>query len=159
MNKFLQTTCYAITFLIGLYVGVFFGFLIPSEQFTLANDLPGKPLPGMLLFFFKNPDTVYYLFLYPWLFFVGLPLFSLVEISYWNAERFLLRFSVFLSLELFLVIFTVITFYSPFVGIVEGMSDPLTPLTWVESITRDAFWILTVVIIVAIFVRASKPRR
>ena len=113
----------------------------------------------MLLFFLKNPDVAYYLFLYPWLFFIGLPLFSSATISYWNVERFLLRFSVFLSLELFLIIFTVIAFYMPYVGIIEGMSDDAPPLTWIESTARDTFWILVVLLIIAIIVRAAKSRR
>ena len=159
MNKFLQVSCYAITFALALYVGVFFTFLIPSEQYNLAKDLPGKPLPGILLLFLKNPSIASYLFLYPWLAFVGLPLFCSPGISYWETNPFLLRFSVFVSLEIFLVIFSGTVFFMPYIGILEGMSETPVPLTWIEELTRDGFWLLVLALIVAIIVRAAKSRR
>ena len=105
MNKSLQVSCYAVTFVTALYAGMFFAFLISSEQDTLQNQFPGQPLPAVLLFFIKNPDVAYYLFLYPWLGFIGLPLISSLT-SYWETDGFLLRFSLFLPVEIFLIIFT-----------------------------------------------------
>jgi len=138
---------------------VFFTFLIPSEQDNLANELPGKPLPEILLLFLKNPDIASYLFLYPWLAFVGLPLFCSPGISYWETDQFLLRFSVFISLEIFLIIFSGTTFFLPYIGILAGMSEKPVPLTWIEELTRDGFLLLVLVLIVAIIVRAIKSRR
>lgn len=158
MNKFLQIVCYLITFLLAFEVGNFFEFLIPSETYTLQNSLPGKPLPGLLVFFINNHYAVSYFFLFPWLGFIGLPLLSGVRGSYWDASSYLLRFSVFVSTEVFLICLLACTCYSPFIGIITGMSDKEPELTWVEHAARGLFWATVLYLLVALVMRLFRKR-
>src|ERR1700722_14350191 len=97
MNKFLQIVCYVALFLLFLAIGNFFEFITEDYQLTLQDDLPGKPLPFGTLFLIKNHLAISYLFLFPWLVFVGLPLLPFLREPYWDPIHFLLRFSAFLS--------------------------------------------------------------
>jgi hypothetical protein len=159
MNKFLQILCYAATFLLFLAIGNFLEFITDDYVRTLQDDLPGKPLPFGTLFIIHNHLAISYIFLFPWLLFVGLPLFSFVWEPYWDSTRFLLRFSAFLSLEL-LLLFIVLFFYCiPFIGISGGMSDEgPPPLTWTEFSMRGLFWIIFVLVVVAALWRSLGNR-
>ena len=146
MNRFLQVFCYALTFFSVLAVGNFFGFFLPVDEVYFADRLPGKPLPEITLFFLAQHHAVSYFFLIPWLFFVGLPLAPFHPFPYWDAERFLLRFCVFISMELLLVFALLMACFSPYIGISSGMGETEPPFTWFEAFMRGLFWLLVLLI-------------
>jgi hypothetical protein len=160
MNKFLQISTYAVGFLLALGVGNVFGSLISAEADQLKCEMPGRPLPLVLLFFIQNHFIVSYLFLFPWLGFVGLPLLPLVRGPYWDANLFLLRFSVFLTLEILLICFFSITCYSPFIWMSGGLAEVgPPPLTWAEASMRGLFWFSVLLLLISFTMRVLRARK
>jgi hypothetical protein len=159
MNRFLQLLCYAISFFFLLSFGCFFSFIADQYASTLQNDLPGKPLPASTVFLMRNPLSIPYLILLPWLIFIGLPLFPFIRCSYWDINFFLLRFSVFISTVVLICWFLILSYVLPFIGISGGMSDTVPPLTPVEFWARCVFWCFTALIVVGAVWRAFKRQK
>jgi hypothetical protein len=159
MNRFLQILCYAISFLFLLSVGCFFENITDQYVRTLQDDLPGKPLPGLTLLFIRNPLSIPYLILFPWLIFVGFPLLPFVRVAYWDLNFFLLRFAVFMPALLLTSWVLTLSYVIPFIGISGGMSDEVPPLTPVEFWSRCVFWCFTALIVVGAVWRAFKRQK
>jgi len=159
VNKFLQTLCYAVTFMLVFVMGNMFGDLISGEAERFREAMPGRPMSVPLEFFSKNHFAVSYLLLFPWLAFVGLPLFTARE-SYWDATLFLLRFSVFVPIELTLLCFFAFTYYSPNIQTPGGMSElPPPSLTWFELSMRGLFWSSVLILVIGTALRLIRNRK
>ena len=157
MNKTLQVLSYLVSFLLVLCVGYLFECLFPGEFLKVQHELPGRSLPGAYEFLNQNISIVHYLFLFPWLGFVGLPLLVPARIPYWDTNLFLLRFSIFLPLELLLLVFISFVCYLPYVTLLDGMSEgPGPPPTLIETSVSAAFWFCVALLAVVAIWRSAK---
>jgi len=160
MNKFLQVVSYVALFLLFFAIGNVFQNCTDDYVSALKDDLPGKPLPECTLFLISNHLAISYIFLFPWLLFIGLPLLPFVREPYWDANQFVVRFSAFLSVELLLLFIVSFFYVIPFIGISGGMSDEgPPPLTWVELSMRGLFWLTFLLILGAALWRALGNRK
>ena len=75
MNKFLQIACYVISFALVYCSGKILGSLVFQEVRQMQEI--ALMAPPVLEFFYNNHAIVSYFFLFPWLFFTGLPITSL----------------------------------------------------------------------------------
>jgi hypothetical protein len=154
MNKFLQIVCYTVSFVFVLWIGNVFEGLTRDEVLYMSISMPGHPVD----LFMKNHFIITYLFLFPWLGFIGLPAFAPIRTPYWDANLFLLRFSVFFSIEIFLLCYFSINCFLPLVGMLNGMGENPPPDVWLEITVVGLFWLSVLLLLIAFFVRIGRNR-
>ncbi len=153
-----QIICYVVTLLALLFLGSLFDTAFRQTGFHAAHLLGGKPLPRITEFLISHHHLPGYIVLFPWLAFVGAPLFSSPATrDFWEPSGFFLRFAAFLATEAFILLLFVFAIALPFIpyyGVMEDSRESTSEFT-----VRLAFWGAVCLVVVAAIVRFYRYRR
>jgi len=160
MNKLLQISSYAVSFVLVFAIGNVLGGLFFWAGVYYNDAMPGSQLPNVCLFFSKNHLVITYFFLFPWLFFVGLPALPSNRVSYWDTQSFLLRFSVFIPTEIILLCFFSYAYCLPFIPRTGRLykEGELPSLSWIDISMRGLFWLSVLLLVTALLMRVWRSR-
>jgi hypothetical protein len=128
--------------------------LTRDEVLYASVYLPGMPLPHTVDLFMKNHFVIPYLFMFPWLGFMGLPLFVPARASYWDIGLFLVRFCAFVSVEIILIVYFSIACLFPLTGLLAGMGEnEPKPDAWLDVLVVGPFWLFIMLILCGLFMK------
>lgn len=146
------------SFMVAFVLGSVFDTAFWQAGFHAKKLLGGKPLPTGTEFFIKHHHLPAYLALFPWLWLVGAPVFTLhATRHYWDGPSFVLRFLAFISCEVLLVLMWLLFLFPPFVtyyGVLQSNEQSIPGL-----VARLLFWLVVLTILIFGLCRTHQIRR
>lgn len=155
MAATLQITTLVATFALAVFLGTIFdtGYFQASIH---ANETMGdKPLPYVSSMLFHNHRALFYVMLFPWIGFAGVPLLSRTK-KHSDNDLFFLRFAAFAMIESLLTVFLLLFLLLPFFPYYMLMD--MRRNTMAETVVIIGFWILVIVPLFLILRRARVRR-